>query len=726
MSFTIWSARLSESGSHAIVFIDTASSSVQPVASWGVKALMKGLPFAGISLAMLMVGAAHAADPASTVAVKAPPAPAPYDWTGFYFGAHLGDAAGSSNWSAAAVGAAAPPLAGSLNLYNSFDLAKGTGSYFIGLQGGYNYTLPSRLLLGIEVDTSFPNTLAGTATLSSASIGSATNTEQVEVAGTVRGRIGYASGNWLFYASGGFARGYDQFTRTQLAGMPAGGTTQPGEATTLFTIPRVGGAVGGGVEFALTSKWAARLEYLYTDYSARSVTFVNAAQRFDSALGVESLRLGLNYRLGGDRIDPDIFTRGVSTLDGDWFVVHGQTTFIEQYAGPFHAPYSGVNSLASNAGRETADLMLATGFKLWQGAELWFDPELGQGFGLSDTEGIAGFSSGAAFRVGASIPYPRIQRTFVRQTIDLGGATQKTDADFNQFANSHTADRLVITIGKFSVSDIFDQNKYAQDARKDFMNWALIDTGTFDYAADAWGYTYGASAEWYQGNWTLRGGLFDLSIIPNSAELDPTFQQFQWMGEIERRYDLWGHPGKIAVTGLLSRGRMGSFADAIAWAAITGGPADIAAVRQYRSRGGIDMNLEQEITSELGVFMRAGWADGNIEPFDYTDIDRTVAAGLSLTGKQWDRPNDTVGLAGVVNGISPEHEAFLNDGGLGILVGDGKLPHPGLEQILETYYSYAISSSTRFTFDYQFVVNPAYNTDRGPVNIFASRYRAAF
>ena len=208
------------------------------------------------------------------------------------------------------------------------------------------------------------------------------------------------------------------------------------------------------------------------------------------------------------------------------------------------------------------------------------------------------------------MPYGRIQRAFIRQTIDLGGETQKVAADQNLFAGSQTADRLVITIGKFSVSDIFDTNKYAQNPRKDFMNWALIDTGSFDYAADAWGYSYGASAEWYKGDWTLRGGLFDLSTVPNGTDLDTTFGQFQWVGEIERRYDLWEHPGKIAVTGFLTRGRLGTYQDAIALAAVTGGPADIAAVRQYTSRGGAGVNLEQEITSDLGVFARAGWADG--------------------------------------------------------------------------------------------------------------------
>jgi high affinity Mn2+ porin len=319
-----------------------------------------------------------------------------------------------------------------------------------------------------------------------------------------------------------------------------------------------------------------------------------------------------------------------------------------------------------------------------------------------------------------------LPRAFIRQTIDLGGERDKAEPGTSQFAGSQTANRLVLTVGKVSVVDIFDTNKYAHDPRNDFMNWALVDTAVFDYAADAWGYTYGATAEWYQGNWTVRGGLFDLSIVPNSADLDPSFAQVQWVGEIERRYDWWGHPGKIAFTGFLTRGRMGTFADAIALAAVTGGPANIAAVRQYQSRGGVSMNIEQEITSDLGAFVRAGWADGNVEPYEFTDVDRTIAAGLSASGKLWARPGDTIGLAGVVNGITSVHQVFLNAGGLGILVGDGQLPHPGLEQIIEAYYSFALTASTRVSVDYQLIVNPAYNTDRGPVNVLSGRIHTAF
>ncbi len=363
--------------------------------------------------------------------------------------------------------------------------------------------------------------------------------------------------------------------------------------------------------------------------------------------------------------------------------------------------------------------------RLWQGAELWVNPEIDQGFGLSNTLGVAGFTSGEAYKVGFTVPYARVPRMFIRQTIDLGGETQKVEAGINQFAASQTADRLVITVGKFGVADIFDTNKYAHDPRSDFLNWSLVDTGTFDYAADAWGYTWGTAVEWYRDKWTLRVGVFDLPVTPNNTDLDRQFRQFQWVGEIERRYELWGQPGKIAVTGFLTRGNMGSFNDAVALALQTGSPADIAAVRQYASRGGVSMNLEQQVATDLGLFARAGWANGNREPFAFTDIDRTVAAGLALNAKRWGRPDDTFGLAGVINGITGTHQAFLNAGGVGILVGDGQLPNYGTERIIETYYSLPVYS-WRLTLDYQFIVNPGYNRDRGPVSAVAARVHAQF
>ena len=251
----------------------------------------------------------------------------------------------------------------------------------------------------------------GSATVASPLTGEASYQDDVELSGTVRGRVGYAPGNWLFYATGGLAYSYDQFTHTQLAGTPVGGTAQPGEVETQYKI-RVGAAFGGGVELALTPQWMARLEFLYTEYGSQAVDFPDAAQRFTSNLNVETIRAGLDYgsaRTASIRI---FSPRGRRALDLDWFAVHGQTTFIEQYAPPFRSPYLGTNSLRPNQGRETWDATVTAGLKLWQGAEFWVDPEIDQGFGLSNTEGIAGFPSGAAFKVGASVPYPRMQRYF--------------------------------------------------------------------------------------------------------------------------------------------------------------------------------------------------------------------------------------------------------------------------------------------------------------------------
>ncbi len=691
------------------------------------RGLGRGLGIAGLGL-IVLAGNADAADLSAVLPTKAPPPlPVAYDWAGYYIGGHLGYAGGSSNWSSAG------GLSGALDFYNSFDMFKGTGSYFLGLQAGYDRIFASRWLVGIEADVSFPSfsahTVGGTATFSTPATGLASYAEQAEFFGTLRGRVGYApnfgeTGNWLFYATGGFAWSYDQFTRTQLAGVPAGGTATPGTVENLFMVPRVGGAVGAGVEVALAPNWTARLEYLFTDYASRSVTFPAGAQRFNSDLALQTLRVGLDYRLGND-ITADTFIKAPDALELDRFALHGQTTFVEQYVPPFHAPYHGQNSLDANQGREGWGAMFFAGVKLWDGAELWIDPEIDQGFGPSDSVGAAGYPGGAAYKVGASVAYAQIQRAFVRQTIDLGGDTEKVQADQNQFEGSNTKDRLVLIIGKFAPTDMFDQNRYATNPRQDFMNWALINTGSFDYAGDAWGYTYGAAAEWYQGDWTVRGGLFDLPVVPNSTDLDADFRQFQWIGEIERRWELWSHPGKIAVTGFLSRARLGSYQDAVQMAQIVGGPADTVPVRQLRSRGGISMNAEQEITSDLGIFVRAGVANGDIEPDVYTDIDRTVAAGLQLKGTQWGRPDDTFGLAGVVDGISAAHEAYLNAGGIGIEVGDGMLPHPGLEQIVETYYEFPVYD-WQATLDYQFVANPSYNRDRGPVSLVAFRLFSQF
>jgi len=649
-------------------------------------------------------------------------APDSFDWQGFYLGGHLGYAWGQSDWTAHATDVATPPLIGSLNFYQPPNAWTGTGSYFAGLQTGYNFMLAQRLLVGAETDMLVPNQIGGDQRIERASFRPVLYDERVLIGGTVRGRVGYAFGNWLPYATGGFAWSFDRAAFSEFRDTAS---VRGAFAIDRQLLWRFGWTLGGGVEFPFAPNWTARAEYLFTEFGTQTTDFHSAAERITSGLTTSEVRLGLNYQFPRDRAGWERVTAQSIAPNLENVAIHAQTTFIGQYAFPFRAPYQGANSLASNSGREGWDVTLYTGLRPWQGAEIWINPEIDQGFALSDFRGVAGFVNNDPSK-GDSYPFARIHRAFLRQTIDLGGEVEKVKADLNQFAATQTANRLVITAGKFAVGDIFDLNKYAQDARTDFINLAVVSTGTFDYAQDTFGYTYGAAAEWYQGPWTLRGGYFDLSRLPAGIELDPGFHQFQWVGEIERRYDLWGQPGKVLVTGFFSRGRFGRYNEAVSLAELTGRPANIALVRRPNSQSGISMSLEQQITPDLGFFTRAGIANGNIEDYEVTDMDRTVALGISQSGKPWGRPDDTFGLAGAVNNISNAHQAFFNAGGLGIVIGDGMLPHPGLEQIIETYYRYSLSSLWDVTLDYQFVNNPAYNRDRGPVSVIALRLHADF
>jgi high affinity Mn2+ porin len=410
------------------------------------------------------------------------------------------------------------------------------------------------------------------------------------------------------------------------------------------------------------------------------------------------------------------------------WAIHGQITYVVQADDGFHAPYAGPNSLTPARNEETVDATLFFGARLWRGAEIWIQPEIDQGYGLDNTLGVAGFPSGEAYKVGAYHPYFRWQRAFVRQVIDAGNETESVQAVANQLGGSRGDDRWVITVGKFSVTDIFDTNQYAHDPRNDFLNWAAVDGGAFDYAADAWGYTVGAAAERYADSWTVRTGVFDLSNIPNSIHLDPGMHEFQIDAEVEKRYRLFGQTGRVLLTAFDSRGRMALLDEAIALAQTTGMNINTALIdaRQYRTRFGGVFSVEQPITEALGIFARVSKAAGNVETYEFADIDRSVALGTAIKGLLWHRPDDTMGLALINNGISAEREQYLDHGGLGILVGDGRLPHPGPEQILETYYNCGLLSWANVSLDYQWVKNPGYNTDRGPVSIFAVRVHAQF
>ena len=443
---------------------------------------------------------------------------------------------------------------------------------------------------------------------------------------------------------------------------------------------------------------------------------------------------GMNAQTAGSPKPPET-EKGVADKPTDvapaatpeGFAVHVQSTAVGQGNAAFRAPYDGPNSLDGNGQfRETFDATLYVGVSPWHGFEVWGNAEIDQGFGLRNTLGAAGFPSAEAYKVGKGTPYARLQRFFLRQTIDLGGEGAAVAPDINVLGANHSADRLTVTIGKFSVADVFDQNKYAHDPRGDFLNWTAVDLGTFDYAADAWGYTYGGTAELAIGKWTARTGLFNLSKIPNSVDLETNFRQFQVVGEVERRVTIGGRPGAIRLTGWLSHGSFARLDDAVAYGLARGIAPDPVPVRRLRDRTGVGIDAEQELSDTVGVFLRAGLGDGRSEAVEFTDIDRSVSGGVSIKGSGWSRDKDRIGLALIANDISAARRRYLAAGGLGILVGDGQLPHAGAELIGETYYDFAAVGPLHVTADGQLIVNPAYNRDRGPVPVFALRAHAQF
>ena len=410
-----------------------------------------------------------------------------------------------------------------------------------------------------------------------------------------------------------------------------------------------------------------------------------------------------------------------------WWAIQLQGTDVFQYKPSMRSPYEGPNSLPGAVERaNTLDASLIVGLRPWKGAQFWFDEDMNQGFAPGNTLGVAGFVNGEGAKVGHASPYYRLQRYYYRQTIALGGGDADVDPDMMEFGGKTTQNRIVVTVGKFSLTDVMDDNVYAHDPKNDFLNWAIIDTGSWDYAADAWGFSEGGVVEWYQGDWTLRGGVMKMSTIPNAPELTPHFGQFQWNGEVELRQKWLGRDGKVKLLGFVSRGMMGRFDDAVALAEATGQPADTAPVRHFRSRLGISLNVEQPVSDTAGFFLRAGSSQGQFEPYEYADIDQTVAGGASIKGDKWGRKDDTFAVALVVNGISKSHEAYLDAGGLGILVGDGKLPHPGPESILEAYYSLGVFKGVHLTLDSQTVMNPAYNRDRGPAEVIGLRIHGQY
>jgi high affinity Mn2+ porin len=658
-----------------------------------------------ICLGLLGFGTpALAADLPTSLPVKAPALQAVYDWTGFYVGGHFG-------YGGASLGSGTNPLPLQGVLF-----PHSTTGLIGGFEIGYNREFTNHVVLGVEADASF------TSPVDDPAVVPAPFNTTLDYVGTVRGRIGYAFGRWMPFVTGGFAWGHTHININQDPPTTGNVISSPGHY-------QPGWTAGLGLEFAVSGNWTAKLEYDYVDLARQTYDLsgfalpsVNVEPRINLA------KIGLNYQFGDKLLSPTASDDAKPALpeSNDWNV-HAQTTFLAQGYPSFRSPYAGTNSLPGGGQLQNTWTTTAfLGVRLWDGGEFYFDPELAQGFGLNGTLGLAGFPNGEAQKAGAAFPKIRPQRYYFKQTWGLGGEQENVTDGPNQLPGKRDIDRVTLVVGRFAIGDFFDNNAYAHDPRADFMNWALWESGSYDFPADQPGYTRGAMVELNRKDWALRGAVVEVPAQPNSDVL--TFKTGGAVVEFEERHKIFDQPGKLRIGVFGNQGVTGNYRQALAIEA-TDPSQDIndvmASIRHVNPKYGFYANLEQQVLKDVGMFARVSWNDGRNEILSFTDIDRSLSGGVSIKGSYWGRDNDTVGIGGAINGLSDSHREFLAAGGLGLLIGDGRLNYSP-EQILEAYYAYQVTKGFTVTADYQFVNNPAYNADRGPVSIFSCRLHGEF
>jgi high affinity Mn2+ porin len=414
------------------------------------------------------------------------------------------------------------------------------------------------------------------------------------------------------------------------------------------------------------------------------------------------------------------------TVKQSRFSLHFQQTIITQYKPAFSASYTGQNSLLPT--QETQSSITSTLFgaaRLWKGAEAYFNPEISGGAGLSQTLGVAGFPNGETFRVGAAEPKIYIARLYFKQNFEWGNEKDTLEDDANKLAGLKSKRYFSFAIGKFGMADFFDGNEFSHDPRTQFMNWSLMDNGAWDYPANTRGYVLGSVAELGQPDWTLRFAFTLVVTKENSSIWDAKIGKANTQTlEFEKRYTLSGEKGTVHVLGFLNNGKFGNYREAIT---LNPTAPNVDTIQAYgRHKYGFGVSADQYLTEDFGVFAKVSYNDGHNETWFFTEIDRSISFGAIFKGSSWKRADDELGLAFVDNGISSNHRAYLAAGGYGFLIGDGKLNYSP-EMIAELYYKVnAYQKKIWLSPDYQFILHPAYNADRGPVNVFGIRAHVEF
>ena len=417
-----------------------------------------------------------------------------------------------------------------------------------------------------------------------------------------------------------------------------------------------------------------------------------------------------------------------SSADPETWNLYYQATSIGQHHGTFNSPYQGPLSLEDTS---ESDVSLTTtlffALRLGQGTTFVFDPEIAGGRGFSHVDGLANPSNGELPRVASATPKPYVARLYLSHDFGFDDAVEHVESDENQLAGDRPVVRYTITAGRFSLSDFFDDNSYTHDPRTQFMAWGLMYNGAWDYPADTRGYTWGIVNEFHTRNWSFRYGVSAEPSVANGGRFDRRLfvDQGQTFEE-ERRYSLNNHLGALRWLQYMNRTRSGSYVAAVHLAQQTGSIPDVAAITHPGTlKYGTGVNMEQELSRDVGLFSRLGWNDGKTEDFAFTAIDRLAEAGVSVKGTSWKRKDDVVATAFAAAGISGVHAVYLAMGGLDFLLGDGKLNYAP-EYLWESYYSARVVRGFFATFDLQHYNNPAYNHDRGPVWVESIRLHIEF
>ena len=410
--------------------------------------------------------------------------------------------------------------------------------------------------------------------------------------------------------------------------------------------------------------------------------------------------------------------------------ISGQMNWIGQGHGAFPAEYSGPNSLKNTSEFAVSEVVtLYTGYEATQNLQVLVDIEEAGGKGISSALGLAGFTNLDVVRnpyLGGS---PYLARALVRYTIPLGGGETELERSWLNLATRAPSRRLEIVAGKLSLPDFFDANDVGSDSHLQFMNWTDDQNGAWDYAANTRGYTDGAVLQYFAPGWVVRFGEALMPKTANGIFLDADIARAHADNfEFELHPHPFGrHSTVVRLLSYVNHANMGSYRRAVDnfRAGLVSVPDITTVRRQGRKKYGFGLNLQQGLPHNFEAYSRWGWSDGRNESFAYTEVDRTAAAGIDLRGNGWRRRLDRIGAAFVVNGLSGDHREYLALGGLGFLLGDGKLNY-GTERIFEAYYTAHLWRGFWGSLDLQHVRDPGYNRDRGPVTVPSMRLHVDF